>query len=388
MELSAQDIRFLASVAGQRLLTIAAEYDDILTRMKVLRRETSARQAALVSQQVYWRSKARKKFTRAEQMLFCGEGLQQASAEKVTSYVSQRFAGYSPIADLTCGIGGDAIGLAANGRVIVADIHPGRVMLCRHNLAVYGHGCWPLVADAREWQVPAAAYFFDPARRKDGRRLTSLSQSLPPFSVISRACARSDAVAVKASPALDYQRIPSEWEIEVISVASECRQIVLWFGALKTSRRRATRLPERISFSAEAELSAEIMPLAAYLYEVDRAILRAHLLQNLANSLGLAMIDPQLGYLTGDRPLASPWLTGYRVNAVLPFNLKKLRRELRCRGLGDIAIHSRGFVDTPDQWRQRLRLAPRCTGNTVLLLLRIGDKPLAIICDKNHELSK
>ena len=52
----------------------------------------------------------------------------------------------------------------------------------------------------------------------------------------------------------------------------------------------------------------------------------------MAADLGATLVDPTIAYLTSDAPADSPWVSSYRVDEVLPFNLKKLKALLRTRG--------------------------------------------------------
>ena len=130
------------------------------------------------------REKARVKFTRADEMFFTREALEMASAEPVARYRAGRFAAFGTVADLCCGIGGDAIGLASAGLAVVAvDRDPLRVRMAEANLAAYGLTCADssardaLTADLSD----CAAAFADPGRRRDGRRTLSPHESEPPL---------------------------------------------------------------------------------------------------------------------------------------------------------------------------------------------------------------
>lgn len=88
---------------------------------------------------VMLRERARAKFTRSDEMFFTREALEMASAEPVARHRAGRFAEYGTVADLCCGIGGDAIGLASACVAVVAvDRDPLRVRMAEANLAAYG----------------------------------------------------------------------------------------------------------------------------------------------------------------------------------------------------------------------------------------------------------
>jgi len=71
------------------------------------------------------RDRAAPKFSRAQDMMLTRDGLEQASGEAVARHRAARLADGGPVADLCCGIGGDAIALARAGiRVLAVDRDP------------------------------------------------------------------------------------------------------------------------------------------------------------------------------------------------------------------------------------------------------------------------
>lgn len=370
------EICFLMSERGKNLLREGANYKDILKRVEFLKKNTSEYVASL-SNQITLREKARKKFRLADTMLFIQESLEQASADFISEYIGKRFKGYGPICDLTCGIGGDSIGLAKYESVIVSDISYEKTILCRHNLKQYGYDVYAVASDANHFIIPACSYFIDPSRRVNNKRVTRLEDSQPSLETIQRILKQNSELAIKASPAIDYTTLPFSCEIEVISVGTECREIMIWCGAFNTAKRRATKLPQALSFSGEDSSFYDISNIKDYIYEVDSAILRAYLLQNLAEKLQLFFIDHKLGYLTGDYLIEDPWIKGYRVDKILPFSLKKVKKELRKMGIGKGMVKSRGFVGTPQEWQKKLFSQGK--NEAILFLFRIDEKPFCII---------
>src|SRR5262245_49147881 len=61
------------------------------------------------------RRRAADKFTRAGRMFFCREALEQASGEPAARHRARRFEPLGRVADLCCGLGGDALALAGRG---------------------------------------------------------------------------------------------------------------------------------------------------------------------------------------------------------------------------------------------------------------------------------
>src|SRR5262249_16460465 len=120
------------------------------------------------------RLRARDKFSYADRMYFTREALEQATSEAVARHRAKRFAAFGHVADLCCGIGGDALALAATGATVDAvDSDPLRVLMAESNAAALGltDRVRVHIGDALTVPLPEAkAAFADPARRADGRR--------------------------------------------------------------------------------------------------------------------------------------------------------------------------------------------------------------------------
>ena len=131
------DHNWLLSDAGQEALNWASDLEgDALHRVTHLRKRFTATQAHLVTEQQDLRARAITKFSAADKMLFTRVGLEQASGEGIAAYKAQRFGEPGRIADLCCGIGGDAIALGQQGDVLAVDRDPAAAAFCQHNADV------------------------------------------------------------------------------------------------------------------------------------------------------------------------------------------------------------------------------------------------------------
>src|ERR1700761_6614246 len=137
----------LLSPLGREALTRAAALlgdapGSELAVAAALRREYPASLAAAAVAQHELRLAARKKFSRAMEMLFTRAGYEQSSSETIARHRAARFSGARRVADLCCGIGGDLIALAAApeaaATVLAADRDEVQARLARHNAGVYG----------------------------------------------------------------------------------------------------------------------------------------------------------------------------------------------------------------------------------------------------------
>jgi hypothetical protein len=120
-------------------------------------------------------------------------------------------------------------------------------------------------------------------------------------------------------------------------------------------------------------------PIRDVLYDPDGAVVRAHLVAELADQLDATLLDPAIAYLTGDTAVATPFARAYRVDEVLPFSLKRLRAALRQRRVGRVTIKKRGSALLPEQLRRDLRLAG--DNEATVVLTRIATRPYALLVE-------
>ena len=380
-------IEFLLSSRGREILEkLAAEPlspDSRLATATRLRQQLEPDLAAAALEMALLRQRATRKFSRADRMFFTRDGLEQATAEPVAAHRAGRYAaaGFSVIADLGCGIGGDALALAAIGaEVIAVDREWAPAVLARENAAAYGmrERVHPILADLTELPpLPVGAFFFDPARRTDtgprlapAHRLRSVDQYRPPLSLIDTWRPRVPDGAAKVGPGIDYTELPADAEAEFVSLNGEVREAVLWYGKLRTGvARRASLLPGGHTLTDRDPADETVMLPQAFLYEPDGAVTRSHLVGQLAHSIGATLIDSHIAYLTADSPRPNPFAKGYAIEDHFPFQLKRLRSYLRERDVGDVTIKKRGSPLDIEELRQALRL--RGSGNRTLFLTQV-----------------
>lgn len=377
------ELRYFRSREGEALLRDAeALPGDELARLARLRRRFPADRCRAAMALLAARARAGRKFSRAEEMAFDREGLEQASGEAISAYRAKRYRAYGQVADLCCGVGGDSIGLAGSADVVAVDVDPARAGMTRWNAAVHGldERVRAVAADVTAWIPEAEALFADPGRRREGRRLLSLGDYEPPVDLDHLLRAAPNA-GIKVAPGIAYAEIPEGCEVEFISESGSCREAVLWFGGLRTgAERRATVLPSGASLVAKAVEPAPTGAPGVYLIEPDRAVIRAHLIDQLAGDLGAWKLDPEVAYLSCDRAVDTPFATCFRVRETFRFGLKRLQAYLRDADIGRVEIKKRRFPMEPDEVRRRLKL--RGAGAATLVLTRMQDHPTVVVCDR------
>ncbi len=338
------------------------------------------------------RVRATSKFSRAAEMFFIKEALQQASGQIVSSWRARRFKEYEVVADLCCGIGGDAISLVAASRVIGIERDPLRLAMAEANLRVYesGERFQGILGDVSEMEpreIEAGALFIDPSRRQGSRKVVKLQEYNPPLSVLERWRQHIPAFCVKVAPGVSWSDLPPDAEVEYISVGGEMREAVLWFGDLRRdgALRRATVLPAEKSITCAHE-SDQYIPVAEpgeYLLEPDVAVVRARMTGQLAAELGAAPLDTSTSYLTAGKQISTPFANCFKVETVLPLNFRKLKNYLRQENISSLEIHNRGMeLDAPG-------LAKKLKGSgnrrVALFALKKDGRAIAILAQRSVE---
>ncbi len=384
-------LQFLLSPPGRHWLAwLAAQEITAQSHLALasrLRDELPPELAQALLETALLRREAEVKFSRAGQMFFTREALEQASAEPVARHRARRFAaaGAAHVADLGCGIGGDALALAEQSHVTGIDRELLRLAMARENVAAYGHGAHfqPLQADLEKLPPFASdAFFFDPARRDErGRRIYSVAAYRPPLSLVERwlPYVRYGGAA-KISPGVDYAELPPGAEVEFVSLNGEVREALLWYGGLRSgAQRRATLLPAGATLTDRDRQSGEVAVREPeeYLYEPDGAVIRAHLVEALAQRLGAAKIDEEIAYLTAGHPQESPFARCFRLEAALPFQLKRLRNWLRAHDVGQVTVKKRGSPLEPQELQRQLRL--QGARSAILFLTHVRGAPYVLV---------
>lgn len=327
----------------------------------------------------------------ADRMLFTRAGLEQATRLSIAARHAGRFraAGITTVADLGCGVGGDALGLAGLGiRVHAVDADEVTAAIAAYNLAPFGDVATVTHGRAEEADLGGVdAVWLDPARRTGGHaetRRVSSDQWSPSLEWVF-ALLEGMPGGVKLGPAFDREAIPDGLEAQWISADGSTIELVLWSGRLARGGVRRAALVVRgddaweLTAPADAP-DAEPHALGAFVHEPDGAVIRARLIGEVARSLEAGMLAPGIAYLTSDAPLTSPFVSSFRVREELPADTKKLSRALRERGIGTLEIKKRGVDVDPAALRTRLSL--RGDASATLILTRIEGRRVALLADR------
>jgi predicted RNA methylase len=390
------ELREVLSLEGLRLLDSLPPYSpdaDPVRAVSTLRAAGhSPALVAAVLGQSRLRARAVPKFGAfAERMLFTEAGLEQATRLKVAALHAGRFAaaGVMRVSDLGCGIGADAMALAAlDLRVTAVDRDEVTAAVAAYNLAP-----WPDVqvvcADAASVELGASdGVFLDPARRtaghRDTRRLPDPADWSPSLD-FAFAIAEDHPTGIKLGPGVDRSLIPPWAEAQWISVDREVVELGLWSGVLaRPGVRRAALV---VSRHGAAELTAgedsadvAVGDLGEYLYEPDGAVIRARLIGDLGRRLDASMLSDGIAWLTSPTLTPTPFAQAFRVLESFPLDERTLKRELAGRGYGTLEIKKRGVDIDPAVLRRRLALKGSRSGT--LILTRVGGRHTALLAER------
>lgn len=394
-----EDFIALLSPEGQALLAKVAKVDakaDVVSLVSKLRAEGhNPLLVAAVLTQAKLRRRAQSKFGEfADRMIFTEPGLEQASRLSVAALHAGRFrsAGITDVADLGCGIGAESLALASlDIQVHAREIDEVTAAVATYNLAPFDNA-EVQQADVTEINLDAfGGLFFDPARRELGgpareraaRKFDPMAFS-PSFDFVMQAAANKPT-GVKFGPGHPHEGIPDEAEAQWVSVGGDLVELGLWFGAVARPgvKRSALLLAadgkHEITSDSTERQDAELGSLQEFVYEPDNAVVRSHLIGQLAEQLGANIFAPEIAYLTAGEKIESPWLKGYRVLDEMAFDRKKLKGYLKERSIGTLEIKKRGSDIVPEQLRKEL--APKGKGAATLIVTRVGDAHRVLICE-------
>ncbi|MFD0025287.1 methyltransferase domain-containing protein [Streptomyces sp. NPDC058382] len=379
----------LRTPEGAELLAGLRSYDPA-TELATATRLRRSHPAALVSAalgQARLRQRAVAKFGAqdAHRMFFTPNGVEQATRTSVAAHRAGRFAGAGvrSVADLCCGIGGDAIALARAGiSVLAVDRDPLTAEVARANAAALGLDALIEVrcADVTEIDTsPYDAVFVDPARRGGRGRIFDPEAYSPPLSWATAAALTAPMAALKIAPGVPHEAIGPQAEAEWISDGGDVKEAVLWFGeGFEPGTYRATLLPSGATLSAPAVPPAPpVGPVGRYLYEPDGAVIRAHLVADIVRRCEGRLIDPMIAYVTSDELYDSPYTAGYEITDRLPFNVKRLKALLRERKVGVLTVKKRGSPVEPEELRRKMKL--QGPNAATVFLTRVADAPTMLV---------
>lgn len=390
--MDAAGLTALLSPDGWALLSALPPYDEKLAMALSQRLRAEGVDPTLVAAaltQSRLRARAVPKFGDfAAGMLFTPAGLEQATRLEVAAHHARRYrdAGLARVADLTCGIGADAMAFAGVGlRVVACDVDEATAAIATVNLRHFPEAEVRHVDGLTLDLADVDGVYADPARRTSrGSRVHDPAAYAPPLDAVL-ALRERVPLGLKLGPGVPHGAIPSDAHAQWVSVDGDVVELGLWFGPLAPEGpgRSALVVRDGQAHTLPAGPDGPLVPgtgaVGAYLYEPDGAVIRAGLVGDVAERVRGRLVDATIAYVTSDALSPTPFATAYRVLDTLPFGLKRLRTYLRERGVGRVTIKKRGTAVVPEQLRKQLDL--RGEGEATLVLTRVAGQQQVLVVD-------
>jgi hypothetical protein len=408
----------LATGQGWALLRSLPPYDEasalhLQTRLREAGYDADLVAAALNQSRL--RARGTEKFGDfAAGMLFTADGLEQSTRLGVAARHAHRYvaAGLEEVWDLGCGLGADAMAFASldlRVRGVEADETTARIAAVnlRHwpaarvevgraeDVALPGSpGGRPTVADASRVGV-----WLDPARRVTGvadvrgrtRRVFSLDAISPSWQQVLAVAEAVPATGAKLSPGFPHGALPVGAEAQWTSWHGEVLECAVWWGPLVQHPGRTASVSSTTSThvvtEADAAAGAGVEPVAsvsrvgAWLYEPDRAVIRAGLTGALVAATDGRELATGVGYVGADHAVDVPWARRFRVDAAMPLSTKHLARWLRDQGFDRVTVKKRGVTLDADRLRRQLKMTGRGKGGSeaTLVVTRVAGGQVALV---------
>ena len=352
------------------------------------------------------RAKGHEKFGEfADGMLFTADGLEQATRLEIAARHAQRFrgAGIEQVFDLGCGIGADAMAFAGlDLKVTAIDADEVTATLAGVNLR-HWPGASAFIGTAEGTQLPSGegarhtGAWLDPARRTPGvsdargktRRVFRLDAISPTWSTVQSIAESLPATGAKLSPSFPHNAIPAGAEAQWTSLRGEVLECAIWWGPLVSRAGRSALVigPQGRSWTVReadaggaggvAPVASSLSQIGAWLYEPDRAVIRAGLTGALTSAVDGFELDSGVGYVTSERGVDIGYARRFAVDESMPLNVKTLRAWLRERDVGRVTIKKRGVVLDADELRRQLRLSG--SAEMTLVLTRVKNQQVCLV---------
>jgi hypothetical protein len=382
-------------------LAIDTHPTDPLAAGSLLRRrlpDLDTPQAAAALEQATLSRLAAQRYGIDRRLLLTRDGLEQGTRPDVADRRARMFAaaGARRVLDLTAGLGFDSAAFLAAGLLVTAvERDP---VVARH----LAHNCpdaTVVLADATDGDVlagllddlsPTDIVFVDPARRDPaGPRDAASARSRPerdperwspPWSYVQSL--DHPRVAAKVAPGFAP---PDDWEAQWVSVDRTVVECSLASWPLSGASRRAvvmTPTPPTV-VDADPTLSCpRAETIGTWVHEPDPAVARAGAVPALAAQQGLALIDADSSWLTGETPSGSPALRSYLVLAELVGSPRQQRRQLADLEVSRLTVKSRDVAAEP---RDVLRSLGVTEGpERVLVMTRRDGRSLSLLTQPAH----
>ncbi|MBQ0006741.1 MAG: hypothetical protein KBS57_04990 [Alistipes sp.] len=282
--------------------------------------------------------------------------LEQCSSQATAIYKQRFIPEGTTVADLTAGLGVDAFFMSQKAVSLDCFEHnPLLFQATKHNMALLGAGNISVTQGdsnilLNTVEKKYGLIYLDPDRRSSsGTRLYSIRDCEPDITLIKAGLFRlTDRILVKVSPMADIsallRMLPETSQVHVISVADQCREILLLMekgfsaesqitagdisiteGGIRTRGMHSTLSAEKEARCGWASSEDILKAEGQYLYQPLHSITKAGFLKLPAVSRNLSKISSNVHlYLSAEKVPDFPGKT-FRIEKILPFGGKAIK---------------------------------------------------------------
>lgn len=330
---------------------------------------------------------------------------EQASSDTLAAYHASLLPEGCTVVDFTAGLGIDAFHIAKTAKEVTAiEMERDRAEAIGYNAAGMGidnlrvreGDCTEFIDECVAQGRMFDAAFIDPARRDSlGKRVFALADCRPDVVAllpkISKMCRR---LIIKASPMLDISHTAEALgdnlsRAVAVGTPTDCKELLLVLDFTQRSAEPeiealvlAAGKRQSYSFLRSAENAMEmpafgpVLKADDYLYEAYPEVMKTGVFKLLAKEFGLSIIAPNTKLFYSEKINAAFPGHIYKVNEVLPYSSKVIKRLRKEKMKANVA--ARNFGISAEALRNRLSVSDGGTLRLYGFSDALGNKMLAI----------
>ncbi len=308
---------------------------------------------------------------------------EQATSDLLAKYHSGMIPEGADVADLTAGLGIDAMHIAARASHVVAvERNPeltealgfNTAALGINNIEIVGGDCRDFIGECIATSRTFDCIFIDPARRAaDGSRVFAFAGCEPDLTVLlpslKKICRK---LIIKASPMLDITAAVKSLQTQpariiALGTPAECKELIFDIRTaglpdnepiLEAVTLDNDGNPHIWSFRCSEESGCETPPCAPpvaegnYIYDPYPSVMKSGPFKSIACRLNLRCFSSRTHLYYSDRAIDSFPGKRYRIEAILPYASRIIKRFAGKWPIAEVAV--RNFGISADELRKKL----------------------------------
>lgn len=320
------------------------------------------------------------------------EYLRFATPASVALYRAERLK-CNIIADIGCGIGGQAMAFAKIcKKVIAVEIDEKQLEIAKENAKklgikniefVYGDALAIMTIEKVQKFKPDII-FCDTQRKESGER--SIDDLQPDIKKLIDKYSFCKKIAIELPPfTKDLERLKeNEFEKEFISLNGKLNRLTIYLNELKKSERSAIALPSETRLENRKTKKTEIADSAKgfkYIYIIDPAITMAELVNELGEEFKAKLLEIDgKTFFVSNEILKSAFLYGFRILEVCKHDFPVILENLKKLDAGQVVL--RYNLKPEDYWKERNKYENELSGEKVIHLFANEE---AVLCENLTE---